>query len=174
MRVTGTSPEHLPVATHGPVRAPLAGGGAPGGPEAPGRLNGLVVEDNAAYRQSLHQLLLDCFPAMRIAEAGDAEEGLRLALARDFDLILTDIRLPGANGLELTKAIKAARADAVICVISSHAILEYRQAALGNGATQFIVKGESTRAEIVALVDSLPQPSLTCGDEAATGFSRLP
>jgi DNA-binding NarL/FixJ family response regulator len=42
----------------------------------------------------------------------------------------------------------------VICVITSHDILEYREAAFHNGADHFMVKGESTEAEIVGLVES--------------------
>jgi DNA-binding NarL/FixJ family response regulator len=117
-------------------------------------LNTLIVEDNAAYRQSLHQLLAERFPAMQIAEAEDGEEALRQALSMRFDLIFMDIRLPRGNGLDLTKTIKTVFDDSVICVITSHDILEYREAAFHNGADHFMVKGESTEAEILGLVES--------------------
>ena len=65
-----------------------------------------------------------------------------------------DIRLPQGNGLDLTKTIKTVFADSVICVISSYAMLEYREAAFRNGADHFMVKGESTEVEIVGLVES--------------------
>jgi DNA-binding NarL/FixJ family response regulator len=118
-------------------------------------LNTLIVEDNAAYRQSLNQLLAGRFPSMQIAEAADGEEALRHALSRRFDLIFMDIRLPRGNGLDLTKTIKSIFVDSVICVITSHDILEYREAAFRNGADHFMVKGESTEAEIVGLIESL-------------------
>ena len=115
----------------------------------------LIVEDNAAYRESMYLLLAARFPGVQIAEAEDAEDGLSQALSGSFDLIFMDIRLPRGNGLDLTKTIKTDCPDAFVCVISSHAILEYREAALRNGADHFMVKGESTRAEIVGLVESL-------------------
>lgn len=118
-------------------------------------LNTLIVEDNAAYRQSLNQLLAGRFPSMQIAEAADGEEALRHVLSQRFDLIFMDIRLPRGNGLDLTKTIKSIFVDAVICVITSHDILEYREAAIQNGADHFMVKGESTDAEIVGLIESL-------------------
>jgi len=117
-------------------------------------LNTLIVEDNATYRQSLRHLLAGRFPEMLIAEAADAEEALRQALSRRFDLIFTDIRLPHGNGLSLTKTIKTDFADSMVCVITSHDILEYREAAFQNGADYFMVKGESTEAEIIDLVES--------------------
>jgi DNA-binding NarL/FixJ family response regulator len=118
-------------------------------------LSTLIVEDNAAHRQSLHHLLEWRFPSMLIAEAADGEEALRHALNRRFDLIFMDIRLPQGNGLNLTKTIKAIFVDSVICIITSNDILEYREAAFRNGADHFMVKGESSEAEIVGLVDSL-------------------
>jgi DNA-binding NarL/FixJ family response regulator len=118
-------------------------------------LNTLIVEDNAAHRQSLHHLLEGRFPSMQIAEAVDGEEALHQALTRRFDLIFMDIRLPHGNGLSLTKTIKAIFVDSVICIITGNDLLEYRQAAFRNGADHFMVKGESSEAEIVGLVDSL-------------------
>jgi DNA-binding NarL/FixJ family response regulator len=115
----------------------------------------LIVEDSAAYRQSLHQLLAERFPAMQIDEAADGDDALRQALSTRFGLIFMDIRLPQGKGLDLTKAIKAAFPTSVICVISTHGMLEYREAAFRNGADHFMVKGESTGAEIVGLVESL-------------------
>lgn len=117
----------------------------------------LIVEDNAAYRQSLHNLLAERFPAMQIDEAADGEDGLRQALSRCFGLIFMDIRLPRGNGLDLTKTIKRVFPSSVICVISSYAMLEYREAAFRNGADHFMVKGESTGVQIVGLVESLLQ-----------------
>lgn len=116
-------------------------------------LSALIVEDNASYRQSLHQLLSERFPMMHIAEAADEEEALRHTLARRFDLVFTDIRLPRGNGLHLLKTIRTVFADSVIFVITSYDILEYWETAFRNGADHFLVKGESTEAEIVGLVE---------------------
>ncbi len=117
-------------------------------------LSTLIVEDNATYRQSLHHLLEKRFPSMQIAEAADGEEAMRQALSRRFDFIFMDIRLPHGNGLSLTKAIKEVFAGSLICIVTNHAIFEYREAAFQNGADHFIVKGESTEAEIGDLVES--------------------
>lgn len=118
----------------------------------------LIVEDNAAYRASLRHLLVEHFPAIDIAEAADGEDALRQALSLCFGLIFMDIRLPLGNGLDLTKTIKRAFPASVICVISSYAMLEYREAALRNGADHFMVKGESTGVQIVSMVESLLRP----------------
>jgi DNA-binding NarL/FixJ family response regulator len=94
---------------------------------------------------------------MRITETADGMDALHQALARHYDLIFMDIRLPQGNGLDLTRAIKAVFADSVICVITSYDFPEYRDAAFRNGADLFMVKGDSTGEEIVSVVDALLQ-----------------
>lgn len=118
-------------------------------------LSTLIVEDNSEHRQSLHHLLEQHFPVLHIAEAEDGREALRQALSKRFDLIFMDIRLPHASGLELTRIIKSVFVESVICVLTSYDILEYREAAMRNGADHFMVKGVSTRDEIVGMVQSL-------------------
>jgi DNA-binding NarL/FixJ family response regulator len=118
-------------------------------------MNVLIAEDNAAYRQSLHRVLAGRFPFMRITEAVDGVEALHQALSRQYDLIFMDIRLPQGNGLDLTRAIKAVFVGSKICVITSYDLPEYREAAFRNGADRFMVKGDSTGEEIVAMVESL-------------------
>lgn len=125
-------------------------------------LNALIVEDNAAHRQSLRDLLAKRFPLMLITEAEDAETALRQATSRRFDLVFVDIRLPRENGLNLTRSIKTVHVDAVVCVITSYDILEYREAAYRNGADYFMVKGESSEAEIVRMVEALLHSRFIC------------
>jgi DNA-binding NarL/FixJ family response regulator len=120
-------------------------------------MNVLIAEDNAAYRETLHQVLTGRFPFMQITESADGVDALHQALSRQYDMIFMDIRLPQGNGLDLTRAIKAVFADAIICVITSHDLPEYRDAALSNGADRFMVKGDSTGEDIVATVESLLQ-----------------
>jgi DNA-binding NarL/FixJ family response regulator len=118
-------------------------------------LSALIVEDNLEHRQSLLHLLEEHFPLMQIDEAIDGQEAMHHALARHFDLVFMDVRLPQGNGLDLTKAIKIISADTIVCIITSYDILEYREAAFHNGADHYMVKGESSEADIVDLVETL-------------------
>lgn len=120
-------------------------------------INVLIAEDNAAYRRSLHQVLAGRFPFMQITESADGADALHQALARHYDLIFMDVRLPQGNGLDLTRAIKAVFDSSIVCVITSYDLPEYREAALRNGADRFMVKGDSTGEDIVAMVESVLQ-----------------
>ncbi len=117
--------------------------------------NTLIAEDNAVFRQTLSRVLARRFPFMRIAEAEDGENALQLASDTHPDLVFMDIRLPGMSGLDATRAIKAAHADTVVCIITSHDLPEYREAAIHCGASHFIVKDDSSETVIVETVESL-------------------
>jgi DNA-binding NarL/FixJ family response regulator len=64
-----------------------------------------------------------------------------------------DVRLPGENGLEITRKIKIQRPDIVVMILTSYDLPEYRDVALQCGANHFIVKGSSTFEEISSLVN---------------------
>jgi YesN/AraC family two-component response regulator len=115
----------------------------------------LIVEDNGAFRALLREIVETSFPQAQVRTARDAEEALELLCGRVPDLVITDVCLPGLNGLELTRRIKAVRRRTTVVVLTSHDLLEYRQAALSSGADHFLVKGGVSRAEFIALIGSL-------------------
>ena len=114
----------------------------------------LLVEDNNIFRRSLKEMLTMHFPAMGIHEASNADEALDLIDAQDPDLIFMDIKLPGKNGLELTRAIKRAKSDIHVIIFTSYDLPEYRDAAFRCGASHFFTKGEVKSEELAAAVSS--------------------
>lgn len=117
--------------------------------------NTLIVDDNDAFRQSLHRVLARCFPSMCIAEAADGESALHRMSSQRPDLIFMDIRLPGMSGLDITKIIKSIYAHTIICVVTSYDLQEYRDAALRCGADHFMVKDKLNKTEIASIVDGI-------------------
>ena len=114
----------------------------------------LIVEDNITFRQSLKSVLHSEFPSTLVEEAGDGNDALAKVASFQPDLVFMDIKLPGENGLELTKKIKSSHSGITIVVLTSYDLPEYRQAAEAYGADHFVSKGSSTREEILALVRS--------------------
>lgn len=115
----------------------------------------LIVEDNASFRQSLKEILCKRFPFMVVAEAVDGKEALQKVDALFPTLIFMDIKLPGENGLEITKKIKTYYPKIIVIILTSYDLPEYREAAHQYGANYFLSKGSSTREEILALVESI-------------------
>jgi len=115
----------------------------------------LIVEDSFIFRKLLKDTLQSQFPSMEIVEALDGNEALQKIETRAPDLIFIDIKLPGESGLELTKKIKALYPNINIIILTSYDLPEYRDAAYRNKANYFLSKGSSTKADILALVDSI-------------------
>jgi DNA-binding NarL/FixJ family response regulator len=115
----------------------------------------LIVEDNAPFRQSLREMLCEQFSAMGIEEAVDGEDALDKIETLPPHLVFMDIKLPGQNGLEVTREIKARYPGIRVIILTSYDLPEYREAAQNYGADYFLSKGSSSREEIIAVVDSI-------------------
>jgi len=115
----------------------------------------MVVEDNPSFREIVKLNLRDQFPSMDIIEAVDGGEAFQKIDSYSPDLIFMDIGLPGENGLELTRKIKAAHPDVVIIILTSHDSPEYREAAIRYKADYFFSKDVLLNDGVFALVKSL-------------------
>ncbi len=114
----------------------------------------LLVENSITYRRTLNEALCDYFPFIQVDEAENGEIALHKINTLTPDIIFMDIRLPGDNGIKLTRAIKNKFHDIVIVILSSYDIPEYRQAAFRNGADCFIAKESlSCMDDILARVE---------------------
>jgi DNA-binding NarL/FixJ family response regulator len=115
----------------------------------------MVVEDSPSFREIIKLNLRDQFPSMDIIEAADGGEAFQKIDSYPPDLIFMDIGLPGENGLELTKRIKADHPDVIIIILTSHDSPEYREAAIRNKADYFFSKDVLLNDGVFALVKSI-------------------
>lgn len=98
----------------------------------------LTVDDEEPIRIGLKRLLEG--QGYRVELAATAEEALRILAARDFDLVLTDIQMPGMDGLELLRQIKSRSPQTPVVILTAHALAENVIHALRAGANDFIPK----------------------------------
>jgi len=100
----------------------------------------LIVEDNDKNLKLVRDVLQ--VKGYETLEAGTAEDGLELARARAPDLILMDIQLPGMNGIDALKALRAEPATAAIPVvaITASVMQQDRQEIMRAGFNGFIEK----------------------------------
>jgi len=114
----------------------------------------LLVEDNIPFRKSFKETLQARFPSLEILEAGDGKEALQQIEAFSPNLVFMDIKLPGENGLVLTKRIKTEHPEIIVVILTSYDLPEYREAAFQYHANHFFTKTSLTR-EIVEVVESV-------------------
>jgi DNA-binding NarL/FixJ family response regulator len=115
-------------------------------------LKAMIVEDNISFREMFRDWLLTQYPSTEVIEAGSGEEALKRLRSYAFDLVFMDINLPGENGLEITRKIKAGWQDIPVTIITSYDMPEYREAAIGCGANSFIAKDSLKWDEISTLI----------------------
>jgi DNA-binding NarL/FixJ family response regulator len=115
----------------------------------------MLVEDNPSFRQIVKDNLQDLFPSMEIVEAADGVQAFEKIDFHPPDLIFMDVRLPGENGLELTRRIKADHPGIIVIILTSYESPEYREAAIRFKADYFFSKDAITNDEIFALVKSI-------------------
>jgi len=115
----------------------------------------MLVEDNSSFRQVVKNDLKDQFPSMDIIEAGDGVEAFQKIDSHPPNLIFMDIQLPGENGLELTRKIKADYPEIIVIILTTHDLPEYRESAARNKANYFLSKGSITSDGIFKLVKSI-------------------
>jgi DNA-binding NarL/FixJ family response regulator len=118
-------------------------------------LKTLIVEDSAVFRKAFKEALCIRFPFMAIEEALDGKEALEKVTTFLPELIFMDIRLPGQNGLELTRRIKTSHPDITIIILTDYDLPEYREAARCGGADGFISKGALNLTDIGALIETI-------------------
>jgi CheY-like chemotaxis protein len=117
-----------------------------------GRSFVLIVDDNADMRDYLRRLL---GPHYELGVVGDGEAALKAIARRKPDLVLTDIMIPGVNGLKLLKRLRADTQTTAIPVIllSARAGEESRVEGMRTGADDYLIKPFSAR-ELLARVEA--------------------
>ncbi len=98
----------------------------------------LIVEDEAKMRRLLELNLGD--DGFTTFSAGDAEAGLKLLRENSVDLVLTDLKLPGMNGLEFLQAIKRQNAALPVVVMTAFGSVETAVEAMKAGASDYVLK----------------------------------
>lgn len=100
----------------------------------------LIVDDDARFRKRVREFLASEATVEIIGEACDGQEAIRKARKLRPDLVLVDIRMPGMNGLEVTRHLKAEMPAVTIIVLTIFDQQEYRDASVASGASAFILK----------------------------------
>lgn len=112
----------------------------------------LVVEDDPMLREALVAILQD--EGYDVDETGLGDEGLYMAEQDIHDLLILDIMLPGMNGLEIVKGLRAKSTDTPILLLTAKDSVEDRVTGLDVGADDYLVKPFAV-PELLARVKAL-------------------
>jgi len=129
----------------------------------------LVIEDDAAIRRGIVDAL--DFAGYAPLEAADGPGGLAMAVKVDCDLVLLDLVLPGRDGLEILREVRATRPALPVIVLTARGDEDDRVRGLRLGADDYVVKPFSVR-ELLARVEAVRRRSAERpSDVAAIAFA---
>jgi two-component system invasion response regulator UvrY len=111
----------------------------------------LIVDDHEIVRRGLKEVFADEFPALEVGEAENSQVALEQVTARDWDVILLDINIPGRNGLEVLEEVKRLRPRTPVLILSSYPEEEFAIRALKLGASGYLSKSRASD-ELLAAV----------------------
>ncbi len=98
----------------------------------------LIVEDEAKMQRLLQLSLSD--EGYSVQTASDAESGLRLLRQSKFDLVITDLKLPGMDGLEFLQAVKRTDGQVPVVLMTAFGTVETAVQAMKAGASDYVLK----------------------------------
>jgi DNA-binding NarL/FixJ family response regulator len=110
-----------------------------------------IVDDHAMFREGLRQII-ERDPGLTVCgDAAESDEALRGIRETKPDVVLVDISLAGASGIDLIKTLKAEDTDLPILVVSMHDELLYAERALRAGAMGYVMKHEPAKTVKAAI-----------------------
>ena len=100
----------------------------------------VITDDHAIVRKGLRQILADELLKAEISEAGSAEDLLEMLRTKKFDLVISDISMPGRSGIDLLKQLQIDYPELPVLILSMHPEAQYALRAIKSGAMGYLTK----------------------------------
>ncbi len=124
----------------------------------------LVIDDQRGIRGTLKDILEMEGHAVELAE--DGKQGVEMFTADNFDLVLTDIKMPNMDGIEVLDKVLQAKPDCPVVMISGHGNIDTAVECIKKGAYDFIEKPLDLNRLLVTIKNALERGSLVSETKA--------
>jgi DNA-binding NarL/FixJ family response regulator len=114
----------------------------------------LIADDHSVVRRGLTMIIKDAYPFATVTEVADGTDLLKEVDKNDWNIIISDISMPGRSGIEMIKEIKDLAPKIPILILSVHAPEQYAVRTIKAGASGFLNK-ESAPEELVKAIDQI-------------------
>lgn len=114
-------------------------------------INILIADDHDVVRKGLKQIIEEEFHNSNIHEAINGNELIKKVHADKFDIVISDISMPGRSGMESLKQIKEEFPKLPVLILSMHPDEEYAVRALKSGASGYLSKASAAEELILAI-----------------------
>jgi DNA-binding NarL/FixJ family response regulator len=111
----------------------------------------LIADDHSVVRKGLRQILLEGFPTAQIEEVADAEEMIKKIIQAQWDVVISDLSMPGRSGLEALQQIKQINPKLPVLILSIHPEDQYALRVLKAGASGYLSKDMAPDELVIAV-----------------------
>jgi len=118
----------------------------------------LVIDDEKAIRRSIKEILE--FEKHQVEEAEDGQMGMNMALKNNYDVVLSDIKMPKLDGLELMAKLNESNISSAIIIMSGHGTIETAVDAVKTGAYDYLAKPIDLNRLLVSVRNALEKNNL--------------
>jgi DNA-binding NtrC family response regulator len=118
----------------------------------------LVIDDEKAIRRSIKEILE--FEKHIVEEAEEGQMGLNMALKNNYDIILSDIKMPKLDGLELLQKLTESNIGSAIIMMSGHGTIETAVDAVKTGAYDYLAKPIDLNRLLVSVRNAMEKTEL--------------
>jgi len=118
----------------------------------------LIIDDEKSIRNTLKEILE--FEGHEVALAADGVEGLEKAVAENFDVIFSDIKMPNMDGMELLDKLNESGVDSSVIMISGHGSIDSAVDCIKKGAFDFIQKPLDLNRILITLRNATDRTNL--------------
>ena len=115
----------------------------------------ILADDHSFVRLGLVQILKDEYPSVEIKQVSDGESLVKEVTLHDWDLVISDLDMPGRNGLEALQQIKLTKPSLPVLILSIYSEDLYAVRALKAGASGYLNKNAAPEELIIAVERNL-------------------
>lgn len=133
----------------------------------------LIVEDEKAISGVLHSILSDELPDYEFVIAEDGLEGFKYIEKEEFNLVISDIKMPKISGTELLKQSLSIKPDQTFVMISGHADIDTAVSCLKEGAYDFISKPIDINRLITSVKNALDKGNLKLENKTLQSENKI-
>ncbi len=114
----------------------------------------LIADDHAIVRKGLKQIILDEYPTAQIGEVNDVESLIAHIIKEEWDLVISDISMPGRSGVEALHQVKQINSRLPVLIMSMYPEDQYALRVLKAGASGYLSK-ETIHEDLIKAIQAI-------------------
>jgi DNA-binding NarL/FixJ family response regulator len=131
----------------------------------------LLVDDHPVVRYGIRQIVVDGLKSVSIGEASDAASAMDNIRTGNWDVVVLDVTLPGASGLDVLKEVRREYPSLPVLVLSMHPAAQFARRAMAAGASGYLTK-DSAPTDLVTAIEEVHRGRRFLGSRRTDGDPR--